>query len=185
MARARLLAMALLVSLASAAPANGTPCAPRGGLPGALLACRTWIAFSPPRPYDPQRKVFPTKRELRNVLAQLHREGWRGLVTFSMDGTLRHVPRLAAPGRVVVLKEVWWPSAGDPAASPASQAEFFRRLRHTDVPFVFGSAYDAFWNTAESAVGTHWGLHTDSGEPKEVLRAFERERLLEPAGAER
>jgi hypothetical protein len=37
--------------------------------------------------------------------------------------TKRHGARflVAEPGRTVVLKEMWWPSAGDPAATPDGQ----------------------------------------------------------------
>jgi exo-beta-1,3-glucanase (GH17 family) len=91
----------------------------------------------------------------------------------------------AAQGRTVVLKEVWWPSAGDPAATPDGQAEFFRRLRRTDLPLVFGAAYDASWNTSEEPVGQHWGLHADDGAPKPALGALQTRVALEPAGASR
>jgi hypothetical protein len=72
---------------------------------------------------------------------------------------------------------VWWPSAGDPSATPDGQAEFFRRLRQTNLPFVFGAAYDASWNVAEGPVGQHWGLHSDNGAPKAAVLALQHEWL--------
>jgi hypothetical protein len=107
------------------------PCAPHGRVPGALVDCGTWIAFSPPRPFDPTRGVFPRKRELRVALAQLHQEA--------------------------------------------------DRLRRTNLPFVFGAAYDASWNVAEGPVGQHWGLHSDNGAPKAAVLALQARVALEPA----
>ena len=72
-----------------------TQCAPNGSLPAALGSCRNWISFAPPRPFNPNQNVFPTKKQLRKSLRLLSTEGWRGLVTYSLDGTLQYVPRIA------------------------------------------------------------------------------------------
>lgn len=71
------------------------PCSPSGSVPEALLSCRNWITFAPPRPFDPSTGTFATAEQIRAVLMQLHDEGWRGLVTYSLDGTLALVPSIA------------------------------------------------------------------------------------------
>jgi exo-beta-1,3-glucanase (GH17 family) len=46
---------------------------------------------------------------LRAALQLLYCEGWRGLVTYSLDGTLRHVPRIAKEvGFVHVIAGLFW-----------------------------------------------------------------------------
>jgi exo-beta-1,3-glucanase (GH17 family) len=272
--------------------ATVSACTPTGALPGALVTCRNWITFAPPRPFNPNLGTFPSEAELRTALKLLYDEGWRGLVTYSLDGTLAAVPRLAketgftmviaglfwfddaqlareraaaldqltwidgfvlgneglqfgrytrqrlaselaqlradtgrpvatsetfgqyqsdpslsaigdwvfpnlqfwfdptirsipqavstvqsqyqtlqaaAPARTVVVKEAWWPTAGDPAATEANQAEFFRLLAASPVKFVFGEAYDQFWKAEALGQGPHWGLHTDTGSPKQII----------------
>ena len=271
-------------------------CTPSGAVPGALLACRNWIAFAPPRPFNPNANIYPSEAQLRTSLAQLHAEGWRGLVTYSLDGTLQHVPRIAkevgftsviaglfwfddaqlgrertaalaqrpyidayvlgnegvhharytrqrltteiqrlksdtgrpvattetvlqyqndpalaglgdwifpnvqfwfdasirtpslavdsvrvqlgiiqalAPGRTVVVKEAWWPTAAESAATQANQTEFFRQLAGTPTTFVFGEAYDQFWKSEPLAQGPAWGLHSDIATPKNAIQALQ------------
>ena len=273
-------------------PDNGSPppidfsCEPRGILPAALLTCRNWITFAPPRPFNPGQ-VPASEALLNSALSQLAREGWRGLVTYSLDPTqgLDRVPRLAkqngftmvlaglfifderqfqreravalaqiqsidgfvlgnevlqrnvpgftrqrlateitrlrtetgrpvttsepfnqyhndpallaigdwvfpnlqfwfdptlraipqavravesqfqalqaaAPSRAIVVKEAWWPTAGESAATEANQTEFFRQLATTRIPFIFGEAYDQFWKQelwARTALGAPYG----------------------------
>ena len=272
-----------------------TPCTPSGVLPDALLACRNWIAFAPPRPFNPNANIYPSEPQLRTALTQLHGEGWRGLVTYSLDGTLQHVPRIAkevgftsviaglfwfddaqlarertaalaqlafidayvlgnegvqnarytsqrlatevhqlktdtrrpvattetvlqyqndptlaslgdwifpnvqfwfdasvrtpalavdsvraqlgliqalAPGRTLVAKEAWWPTAGEAAATQANQTEFFRQLSATDTKFVYGEAFDQFWKSEALGQGPNWGLHTDTATPKQAIEAL-------------
>jgi exo-beta-1,3-glucanase (GH17 family) len=81
--------------------------------------------------------------------------------------------QIAAPGRIVVVKEAWWPTAGEPAATEANQTEFFRQWATTQVKFVFGEAYDQFWKTEALGQGPHWGLHTDTGTPKQIIQALQ------------
>lgn len=89
-------------------PASG-PCLPSGPLTDALQSCRNWISFAPPAPFNPNVNAFPTESELRASLLLLHSEGWRGLVTYSMDGTLRHVPRIAKEvGFTKVIAGLFW-----------------------------------------------------------------------------
>lgn len=269
--------------------------APRPGLLDELRHSRSWISFSPPRPFDPTTGRFPADDDLRRWLAQLAGEGWRGLVTYSTAGALSAVPRLArecgfervvagiawadaaqlareragalaalrwidglvvgneglrdgcygrgelldemaglraatglpvttsetldvyladpepsalgdwlfpnlhtwfdpalrepaiaaatverqyralqarAPGRLVVVKESWWPTAGDPAATEAGQVAFFAALAASAVPFVFGEAYDMHWKREPLGQGPHWGLHDADGVPKLAIPAL-------------
>lgn len=271
-------------------------CVPRQPVPAALLECRSWITFAPPRPFNPVSGVPASETLLRESLQQLVREGWRGLVTYSLDSLqgLEKIPRLAkevgftsvicglfwydtvqlrrewaaalretthidgyvlgneglefgrytrsdlerelarlrsitrrpvttseplnqyendstlllvgdwvfpnlhpflsnirdtqqaaefvlrkvqelqarAPGRTIVVKECWWPTAGDAGASETNQTAFFRQLSTTTVWFVWGEAYDQYWKTAEGPFGPHWGLHTDAATPKALIEAL-------------
>lgn len=267
-------------------------CAP-GDVLCALTAYRYWITFSPPRPFNPNVSAYPTEEQLRSALQQLYGEGWRGLVTYSLDGTLSQVPRIAKEegfqyviaglfwfddaqlareraaalqeaswidayvvgnegllfnryefpelkqeieslrtatkrpvttseipalytpalldvgdwvfpnihpwnegirvitdavqyvqaqyqglqaqtSKPVVIREVWWPTGGgDPAATEANQAEFFRQLAGTNVKFIWGEAYDQYWKREAQPPnpdpGPHWGFHTEYGVPKQII----------------
>ena len=234
---------------------------------------------------------FPSENELRSSLQLLYNEGWRGLVTYSLDGTLREAPRIAkevgfdaviaglfwfdeaqlarersaalaelayidgfvvgneglatgrysrerlddevlrlqaetdrpvstsepaqvyiddptllavgdwafpnihpwfanirtipeavefvesqyrqlqelSSDRTVITKEAWWPTSGGVGASVENQVEFFRQLADTPVRFVWGEAFDQFWKEEEGEQGTHWGLHNDVGDPKQII----------------
>lgn len=282
---------------ASTVTVSAAPCLPSGALPNALLTCRNWITFAPPRPFDPTRGVPVTEDSLRAALRQLYREGWRGLVTYTLDpqqgmdkaarvakqvgftkviaglfwfdaaqlareraaalaelqwidglavgsegvqfgrytcqqldsavtslraatgrpltttepqgqyltggkcpallrglgdwifpnihpwfAGIRAVPQAvqfvqvqvqaiqaAAPGRVVVAHEAWWPTCGGTGASEANQSAFFRQLAGTGVKTVFGESYDAFWKTDEGAQGVCWGFHSDRRVAKPII----------------
>jgi exo-beta-1,3-glucanase (GH17 family) len=88
------------------------------------------------------------------------------------------------PGKLIVLGETGWPSAGPPQGaalpSPANQARYFQDFiawaQKNDVPYYYFDAFDESWKTNESGVGTHWGLYQQSGEAKPALKA-----LLPPA----
>ena len=85
------------------------PCRAPRRLPAALFACRNWISFAPPAPFDPTRGVDSSVAQLRRALRQLAREGWRGLVTYSLDGALAEVPRLAREaGFDAVIAGLFW-----------------------------------------------------------------------------
>jgi exo-beta-1,3-glucanase (GH17 family) len=71
--------------------------------------------------------------------------------------------------RPLVLKEVGLPSAGalDPTntvhsdyyLSEHNQAEYYARLRNSDVVFVYFEAFDQPWKQeGDSQIGAHWGL---------------------------
>lgn len=260
-----------------------------------LNTSRSWIDFTPPRPYDPNNNIYPNDSQMLSALSTLYAEGWRNLVTYSLDGPLSHVPALAkqagfnivvagiywydsaqlmrertaalaqlnfidalvlgneglndkrytlaqletemtslkadtgvpvtttetiaqynasaggdhtllalgdwvfpnihpwyagirsipnavswtidkynnmqtyTPGRTIVIKESWWPTAGDPVATEANQTLYFRSLAATNARFTWGEAFDQFWKTTEGSWGPHWGFHTDTGAPKAIV----------------
>jgi exo-beta-1,3-glucanase (GH17 family) len=51
----------------------------------------------------------------------------------------------AVPGRTIVVKEAWWPTESEPAATEANQVAFFEQLAETCVMFIWGEAFDQFW----------------------------------------
>jgi exo-beta-1,3-glucanase (GH17 family) len=70
---------------------------------------RHWITFSPPRPFNPNTSTYPTQPQIQTALQQLYNEGWRGLVTYSLDGTLDNVPRIAKQiGFFYVIAGLFW-----------------------------------------------------------------------------
>src|SRR5439155_3634782 len=88
---------------------TGTSCLPSGSVPRCLLGCRDWVAFSPPSPFNPDQNIFPDESQLTGVLQQLFQEGWRGLVTFSLDGILGDVPRIAKQaGFAKLIAGLFW-----------------------------------------------------------------------------
>jgi exo-beta-1,3-glucanase (GH17 family) len=78
--------------------------------------------------------------------------------------------RSRAGSRAVILKEVWWPTAGEAGASESAQREFFAALAASNAPFVWGEAYDQPWKARnEGLFGAHWGLHTAQRAPKTII----------------
>lgn len=75
--------------------------------------------------------------------------------------------------QLIVVKESWWPTSGHAAATEANQSAFFEALVATDVPFVWGEAYDQPWKTGEQSpfgtFGPSWGLHDSSGTAKSTI----------------
>ena len=260
----------------------------------ALALCRNWISFEPAAPFNPTQGVATTDSAIRISLRQLYDEGWRGIVTYSLDPVqgLDQVPRIAkqvgfqfviagiywyddaqfareravaldqaryidafvvgneglmegrytrerlttevetlhaitakpvstsepdwlytvdpsllmlgdwvfpnvhpwfadirstssgvsfvenrvralqqlAPGRTIVLKESWWPTAGgDPAANEDNQSVYFAALAAAGVKFVWGLGYDEYWKTDEGPQGPHWGFHDSQRHAKRLV----------------
>jgi len=260
----------------------------------ALGQCRNWISFEPAAPFDPTLGVATTDSATRASLQQLFDEGWRGIVTYSLDPVqgLDQVPRIAkeigfhfmiagiywydeaqltreraaaldqaryidaivigneglmggrytrerltteleslraatgkpvttsepdwlyqedpslvmlgdwvfpnvhpwfadirstssgvsfvesrvkalqqlAPGRTIVLKESWWPTAGgDPAATEDNQSAYFTALAASGVKFIWGLGYDEYWKTDDGPQGPHWGFHDSQRHAKRLV----------------
>jgi exo-beta-1,3-glucanase (GH17 family) len=247
-----------------------------------------WVAYSPTH-FDPDAEVYPSEDDIRVDLQTLHGAGFRGLVTYGSESTLRHIPRIAGEtgfegvimgvwsptgaeelanavgaadyvdgycvgneglffgrydldtlkiamdnlrattgkpvattevlnsyysdaqirelgdwafpnvhpywngmkspqqavtwtqqqftdlnalyeerSKMVVLKEVGLPTAGDPELSEEGQAEYYKLLRSTDVRFFYFEAFDQPWKTSQP-VEPHWGLFRSDRSPKPVI----------------
>jgi exo-beta-1,3-glucanase (GH17 family) len=70
--------------------------------------------------------------------------------------------------RIVVLKEVGLPTAGDPELSEEGQAEYYKLLRSTDVKFFYFEAFDQPWKTSQP-VEPYWGLFRSDRSSKPVV----------------
>jgi exo-beta-1,3-glucanase (GH17 family) len=72
--------------------------------------------------------------------------------------------------RPVLFKEVGLPTNGDPQKrlDENSQAEYYQRLRNTDVKFVYFEAFDQPWKTTNS-VEPYWGLFKPDRTPKQAV----------------
>jgi exo-beta-1,3-glucanase (GH17 family) len=80
----------------------------RERLLAALKVQRHWIVYTP-RNYHPNIGVYPTEGQLQSDLEHLHEDGWRGVITISMLGTLRETPRLAKEvGFTHVIAGIFW-----------------------------------------------------------------------------
>ena len=83
------------------------------------------------------------------------------------------------PDRLVVIKEAWWPTGGNPSATEANQTAFYQALANqTDAngdPLLFswGESYDQLWKSEQSPFGTlgpDWGLYEENGAEKEIVQ---------------
>ena len=97
-------------------------CNPTGTVLEALTQCRNWVTYAPSRPYDPTTfdglGSFPNKKQIQADLKRLYKEGWRGLVTYSMDGrtepgspndSLEVIPKVAKKvGFKYVIAGLYW-----------------------------------------------------------------------------
>jgi exo-beta-1,3-glucanase (GH17 family) len=70
--------------------------------------------------------------------------------------------------KMLVLKEVGLPTAGNPDVSEAGQAEYYRSLIKTEVKFVYFEAFDQPWKKSQP-VEPHWGLFYSNRSPKSVV----------------
>ena len=75
----------------------------------------------------------------------------------------------------VILKEAGFPTAGAKWGSEDRQAEFFRDLIRTEIPFFFFEAFDQPYKRPrgdDPEVEHHWGLFRPDGTPKKVVRSL-------------
>ena len=70
------------------------PHGPTLDVPTSLTSDRSWITFTPTN-YNPNLGQYPDEASLRSDLEKLYWQGWRGLITYTIDGTLSAVPRIA------------------------------------------------------------------------------------------
>jgi len=73
-----------------------------------------------------------------------------------------------APGRPVLLKEVGFPTAGDPKVGDDLQAAYYQSLAQTNVRFVYFEAFDLPWKR-HAPVEPYWGLFRADRSPKKVV----------------
>jgi exo-beta-1,3-glucanase (GH17 family) len=104
-----------LIAPTTAATLNPTklssvePCQAGETLLDSLTTCRNWITFAPPSPFNPHTNTYPSEEQLKRALQTLFNDGWRGLITYSMEGNLKDVPRLAKQiGFKRVIAGIYW-----------------------------------------------------------------------------
>jgi exo-beta-1,3-glucanase (GH17 family) len=82
---------------------------PTGPVLGALSDCRNWITYSPSQPYNPGNLAALTEAHITADLNQLYDAGFRGLVTYTLDGAFREAPRIAKQiGFTQVIAGAYW-----------------------------------------------------------------------------
>jgi exo-beta-1,3-glucanase (GH17 family) len=74
----------------------------------------------------------------------------------------------ATSGKRVILKEVGFPTAGDPCCGEEDQAELFEVTTASGVEFFYFEAFDQPFK-AGSTVEGHWGLYHANGAAKRVI----------------
>lgn len=75
--------------------------------------------------------------------------------------------------KLLLLKEVGLPSAGDEGLSEENQAEYYRLLQKTSTHFVYFEAFDKPWRT-DPPVEPHWGLFRSDRTPKLIVEQLTR-----------
>jgi exo-beta-1,3-glucanase (GH17 family) len=80
-----------------------------------------------------------------------------------------------ADGKVVICKEVGFPTAGDDEkrASEDAQGDYYVALRVLDVPFVYFEAFDQVWKQ-HLPIEPHWGLFTKDRMQKKAVAMIMR-----------
>jgi exo-beta-1,3-glucanase (GH17 family) len=76
-----------------------------------------------------------------------------------------------AKGKLILFKEVGWPTAGAREATAANQKEFFLIFEKKGIPFVYFEAFDQYWKT-DLSVEPHWGLFDSRRRPKRFIKPF-------------
>jgi exo-beta-1,3-glucanase (GH17 family) len=70
--------------------------------------------------------------------------------------------------KLIVFKEVGLPTAGDSRVSEEKQAEYYKLLKYTIVPFVYFEAFDQPWKI-HAPVEPYWGLFKSDRSPKAAV----------------
>lgn len=82
---------------------------PTGSVVAALYDARNWITYSPSESFNPNQGQQPTEAEIRTDLELLYQTGFRGLITYTMDGVQRETARIAkSVGFTQVIAGVYW-----------------------------------------------------------------------------
>lgn len=77
------------------------------------------------------------------------------------------------PERLILFKEVGYPTAGDAYASQQNQKDFFYYMGQDGVPFVYFEAFDQTWKQY-LPVEPYWGLFNYKRKPKEYILSFNK-----------
>lgn len=77
----------------------------------------------------------------------------------------------SGPDRIILFKEVGWPTSGEPQATESNQKRFFLNIQKTDIPFVYFEAFDQRWKN-DLSVEPHWGLFNSRRSPKRFISSI-------------
>lgn len=80
--------------------------------------------------------------------------------------------RARYPNKVLLLKEVGLPSAGDDGLSEQNQREYYSQLARTRVVFAYFEAFDAMPRFKDGKIEQSWGLWKADRTPKAVVGAL-------------
>ncbi|MFO0956513.1 MAG: hypothetical protein U0800_03490 [Isosphaeraceae bacterium] len=122
----------------------------------ALTSHRYWIDYAPSHdPNSPGYDPNPTEAHVRADLTNLYREGFRGLVTYTLQGTYDQVPKIAkSVGFLWVIAGVYNP--GDAAevgkASSAGVLPYADAFVVGNEGLTIGNRYS--YQTLSTAIGT-------------------------------
>ncbi len=110
---------------------------------------------------------------------------WAGMKSAEsgVSWTVEQFRRLqaAAPSRMIVFKEVGFPTGADLRATEEIQADYYYQLAETPVVFAYFEAFDQLWKGGyRDNVEKHWGLFTAKRQPKLVVKTLQEDRDYVP-----
>jgi len=79
----------------------------------------------------------------------------------------RHCP----PDKIILFKEVGFPTDGMAGATELNQRDFFKNFAKKDIPFVYFEAFDQQWKRL-LACEPYWGLFNYKRKPKKCVSAI-------------
>jgi len=76
-----------------------------------------------------------------------------------------------AGSKLILFKEVGYPTAGAREATAVNQNAFFLTFEKKGIPFVYFEAFDQYWKT-DLPVEPHWGIFDSKRRPKKYIKPF-------------